>query len=194
MTDSIRTVETNCPHCHTSGVCDIIRRAVTVEFQGKDYPAFEEFARCGACGEDFDILGLQDPLQFAYDAFRKERGFPSAEQIAELRRIMGFDAAQFAAMLNTSKMTVRLYERGALPSDAHGELLAELMKVHTPQRDMTPPRTAVAPTDIYGLRRATRSEATGSLRNLRAHDGTSKEPASPMVLHTETTTLVPTAA
>lgn len=135
MADMTRTIQTTCPHCDATVECEVIRRPATVEFKGRSYHGVEEFVRCGACGEDFDMLGLQDPLQLAYDSYRKEHGFPTAVQIADLRRDMGLDEQQFAAVLNTSKTTVKLYERGALPSDEHGELLAKLCAVH---RILTP--------------------------------------------------------
>lgn len=118
------TLNLFCPHCETEAECQVISRPGSIEFQGKIYNSTEEFARCLSCGKDFDMLGLSCPLKAVYEAYRQERGFPTGTQIAELREKLHKSPAQFAAMLNTSKTTVMLYERGALPSEEHGKILA----------------------------------------------------------------------
>ncbi len=123
MAETERPLRTFCPECGKVGDCVVVRRPASIEFAGKTYDTEEEFVRCKGCGGEFDMPGLLDPLRQVYDAYRRERGFPSAEEIRAMRLHEGWTEEELAVLLGTNRSTIRLYERGALPSDEHGERL-----------------------------------------------------------------------
>ncbi len=123
---------TFCPQCLTEADYEVLRRPVSIEFRGKTYQSEEEVARCSNCGEEFDMFHLLDPLTNVYDQYRREHGFPAPEQIRILREAMHQTEETFGRLLGVDSRTIRLYEKGALPTDAHGRLLSQLVRLLCP--------------------------------------------------------------
>lgn len=123
-----RSIRTLCPHCHVASECVIDCRPVAIEFRGKTYQSEEEFVRCGNCAGEFDMLHLVDPLARVYDEYRREHGYPSPHEIRAARERMSLTEAEFGRLLGICARTVRLYERGALPTDAHAEQLKDMVR------------------------------------------------------------------
>jgi predicted nucleic acid-binding Zn ribbon protein len=123
--------QTLCPHCHTETKYEVTRRSVSIEFRGSSYEAEEEVAHCNNCGEEFDMLHLLDPLVLVFDQYRSDHGYPTAHQIRATRERMRLTEEEFGRLLRVDKKTVRLYEGGALPTEAHANMLKDFLQRQT---------------------------------------------------------------
>lgn len=133
MTTPLRRARLFCPHCASETDCEIVCRPAEIHFRGKGYAVEEEFARCGACGQEFDVLGLRDPLTEVYARYRQEQGLPSASEVRAVRERLLLTEEEFGRLIGgATKSTVRFYERGALPSDEHAEALKGLVARYLP--------------------------------------------------------------
>jgi DNA-binding transcriptional regulator YiaG len=129
MAETINRTNLFCPHCAEEKDCHVIQRPTTVSFRGKDYPAEEQFVRCLSCNQEFDMFGLMDPIKQVHDQYRLEHGYPTADEIRALRQRMGLTEDQFGGHIGTTGSTVRFYERGAIPKEAHAAKLKKLVLV-----------------------------------------------------------------
>lgn len=123
-----RQNRTLCPHCHSEAEYRVVRRPVSIEFRGGTYESEEETATCTKCGGEFDMLHLLDPLGSVYEQYRREHAYPTAQEIRLVRERMRLTEEEFGRLLGVCRKTIRLYEKGALPAEAHVAQLSELIR------------------------------------------------------------------
>jgi YgiT-type zinc finger domain-containing protein len=64
-----------CPNCEKETQQKFISEDETINIQGEIIPIHLEYYLCEECGEDFEIPRPDyDPLEAAYDEFRKKKG------------------------------------------------------------------------------------------------------------------------
>lgn len=114
-----------CPVCGGAEI-SLERQEGTVR-TGKDsyVPAWEEFSRCGTCGEEFVTQEQSAANSRAYvAAVRKAQGLVSADEIRDARLRLGMSQSEFENALGVGRKTVVRWERGTVfPSNAANGLL-----------------------------------------------------------------------
>lgn len=137
-----------CPKCGAER--EMVARTVgqTFPVRGEPVTVKCEVAFCRCCGEDvFDRELDFANLERAYTEYRRRHGLPSPREIAALREKYGLGQRALAKLLGWSPATVYRYEKGAVPTVAHGEALkrlvidrAEMAKLLEKRGDMLFPR------------------------------------------------------
>ena len=100
----------------------------------------EEYEYCDYCyrdpqGREFVTADLGDRgLNELYDAYRKRHGIPDASQISALRQKCGLSASKMSLVLGFGTNQYRLYEKGALPNESNGKILALLVSSNAAMR------------------------------------------------------------
>lgn len=114
-----------CPVCDASTGFDRQDVPETVSVRGEDFEVRSAAWRCRSCGEVLD--GKDDPLELAYDQYRSRHGIPGATAIRQRREALGLTQKELGDLLGWGSVTLSRYENGALPSEAHGRSLAQVM-------------------------------------------------------------------
>ena len=116
-----------CPKCNAN-------REVLIKTVDEAYPVrgemvtiMAEVAFCAYCGEDvFDPDLDSTNLERAYIEYRRRNGLLSPIEITGLREKFSMGQRTLAKLLGWSPATVYRYEKGAVPTPAHGEILKRL--------------------------------------------------------------------
>lgn len=111
-----------------------------------------------------------DPMLLAREEYRRRRGWPTGSAIAEWRKELiggtGLTQAELAAVLGFGIASLKRYENGALPTDAHARVLADAMDGGIDRMAAAAPPGALptAKAAAFGAR----SEVVGGLSSLVA--------------------------
>ncbi|KUK41537.1 MAG: Transcriptional regulator, XRE family [Clostridia bacterium 62_21] len=136
-----------CPKCDAER--ELVVRTVDQTFPVRGEPVTVkcEVAFCRHCGEDvFDRELDFANLERAYAEYRRRHDLPSPREIVALREKYGLGQRALAKLLGWSPATVYRYEKGAVPTVAHGEALkrladpAEMARLLERRGDMLSPR------------------------------------------------------
>lgn len=112
-----------CPECNKWVEYDV-RNNLIKEYKGKEVNVTENIAYCSICGTDLFVEEIEEEnLKRLYDKYRKVAGIISPEDIIALRKKYGLSQRELGSILGWGKMTVNRYERGALPSKSHSDLI-----------------------------------------------------------------------
>ncbi len=116
-----------CPKCNENRKLLIKTVDETYPVRGESVTIKAEVAVCGQCGEDvFDPDLDSANLERAYAEYRRQKGLLSPTEIIALREKYGLGQRTLAKLLGWSPATVYRYEKGAVPTPAHGEILKGL--------------------------------------------------------------------
>lgn len=114
-----------CPVCDSDQGFDRRNSMETVDVRGEEFVVPASGWECRNCGEIFD--GDKDPLDLAYRMYRDQHGIPQPEAIKHWREALGLTQKELADVLCWGHATLSRYENGALPTEAHGRRLAQVM-------------------------------------------------------------------
>lgn len=116
-----------CPKCNRK-VEYTTRKNLIEEYKNVKVNVEENIAVCSECGEDIFISEIErDNLKRLYDKYRELTGIISPEDIVKFREKYNISQREIVAILGWGKMTVNRYERGALPSQSHSDILKTII-------------------------------------------------------------------
>lgn len=116
-----------CPKCNRKVECKT-RKNLIEEYKGVKVNVEETIAVCSECGEDIFIAEIeQENLKELYSKYRDVKGIVSSEDIVKLRSKYNISQRELVVILGWGKMTINRYERGALPSQSHSDILKAII-------------------------------------------------------------------
>ena len=108
-----------CPNCEKESPLTWVRKTEDFDVRGEPIAVQVEFARCQACGEEFEnSRSALDPYAAAYRAYRARKGMLQPEEIREFWTKHGLTQKEFGELLGIGMATLIRYENGALQSEA----------------------------------------------------------------------------
>ncbi|RDV81777.1 type II TA system antitoxin MqsA family protein [Ammonifex thiophilus] len=136
-----------CPKCDAERELMVKTIEQTFPVRGEPVTVECEVAFCRECGEEvFDRELDFANLERAYAEYRRRKGLPTPQEIVSLRERYGLSQRALAKLLGWSPATVYRYEKGAVPTPGHGEVLkmladpAEMAKLLERRGDKLSPR------------------------------------------------------
>ena len=113
-------LDTYCPECDVEVRAYLRKQRATLSVRGEEVGYSETVAVCPECGEiigDARIEGLN--LERAYDAYRRNHGILSPEEVKALRDSYGLSLREFSRFLGFGEQTTYRYEHGDIPDQSH---------------------------------------------------------------------------
>jgi putative zinc finger/helix-turn-helix YgiT family protein len=116
-----------CSNCNKK-VNYSIRKNVIQEYKGQIVNIEENIAVCDECGKDIFVPDIEnDNLKRLYAKYAKLTGIISSEEIIKFREKYDLSQRELVSLLGWGKMTINRYERGALPSKSHSDILKHVI-------------------------------------------------------------------
>lgn len=113
-----------CPHCEKERELTASRRVVEYEVRGERIEVQVPHLSCSVCGEKFEPPDeAHDPLEAAYDEYRRRHKLIQPDDIREFRHSIGLTQKELSRLLGWGAVTLSRYENGALQDDAHDKAL-----------------------------------------------------------------------
>lgn len=116
-----------CTECNKN-VDYSIRKNIIQEYKGQIVNVEENIAVCNECGKDIFVPDIEnDNLKRLYAKYGELTGIISSEEIIKFREKYDLSQRDLVSLLGWGKMTINRYERGALPSKSHSDILKDIM-------------------------------------------------------------------
>ena len=116
-----------CEKCNKKVNYDIRKNTIT-EYKGQIVNVEENIAVCTECKNDIFVPDIEnDNLKRLYAKYGELVGIISAEEIIKLREKYNISQRELVAVLGWGKMTINRYEKGALPSKSHSDILKDII-------------------------------------------------------------------
>lgn len=113
-------VDTLCPACDVAVHAQVHSRQALMTVRGEKVFYTEQVAICPRCGKPIGDARLEKGnLDSAYAAYRAQHDLVSAQEIKELRSAYGLSLRDFGTFVGMGDQTLRRYELGDIPSEAH---------------------------------------------------------------------------
>lgn len=113
-----------CPNCGKENTLSLIHEVEEFNVRGEIIPLEVEYHRCEACGEEMMQLRTDvDPLDKAYQEYRRRKGMLQPDEIREFRQKLGLTQKEFSELLGIGIASLSRYENGALQEQAHDQIL-----------------------------------------------------------------------
>lgn len=112
-----------CPKCEAERNCRGETRQESYDVRGEKVTVTVPVWVCPTCKDTIVDEAFGDPVEKAYDAYRKSHGLLPAAEIKRIREQWRLSQASFAALLGMSQATINRYEQGALQQDKEDELI-----------------------------------------------------------------------
>lgn len=120
-----------CPICGV-GTTDVRCVTEAIPVRGDIIEVDAEVRYCPNCQEEIGDPVLEErTLAKAYDIYRQHHGILSAKEIVDIREQYGLSQRALAQLLGWGLVTIHRYETGALPSEAHNQILRSLRQPAT---------------------------------------------------------------
>jgi putative zinc finger/helix-turn-helix YgiT family protein len=101
-----------------------VRKNVSYEVRGETVAVEVPMTVCPVCGtEQVESSYKLDPVEVAYEEFRKRHRLLTPAQIRKIREGYGLSQKSFATLLGMSEATINRYEGGSLQEATHDNLL-----------------------------------------------------------------------
>lgn len=105
-----------------------IKEKLIKEFKGFEVNVIEKIGVCNVCSNHIYIPELETQnFKKLYDKYREMAEIVSSKQIIQFREKYSISQRELTAVLNWGKMTINRYERGAVPSASHNDVLKHLI-------------------------------------------------------------------
>ncbi len=118
---------TFCTQCNKK-VNHSIRKNIIKEYKGQLVNVEENIAVCDECGKDIFVPTIEeDNFKRLYEKYREMTGTVSPQEIIEFREKYDLSQRELVSLLGWGKMTINRYERGALPSKSHSDMLKSIL-------------------------------------------------------------------
>ncbi len=118
-----RTATIYCPNCEADRDASFEERLEEHEVRGESISLTVPLWICSICGETVVNEAYGDPVEKAFQEYRKRRKLLVPEEIARIRECYGLSREAFAALLGMSPTTLYRYEGGALQDEVHDQLI-----------------------------------------------------------------------
>jgi len=116
-----------CTNCNKK-VNYSIRKNIIQEYKGQIVNVEENIAVCDECGKDIFATDIEsDNLKRLYAKYVEITGIISSEEIIKFREKYDLSQRDLVSLLGWGKMTINRYERGALPSKSHSDILKDII-------------------------------------------------------------------
>ena len=116
-----------CANCNKK-VDYSIRKNIIQEYKGQLVNVGENIAVCDECGEDIFVPAIEDDnLKILYKTYGEMAGIISSQEIIKFREKYDLSQRELVSLLGWGKMTINRYERGALPSKSHSDILNNIV-------------------------------------------------------------------
>lgn len=112
-----------CPKCEAERNCRHETRQEAYDVRGEKVAVGVPLWVCQTCEESVVDEAFGDPVEKAYEAYRKSHGLLSAGDIQRIREQWRLSQVSFATLLGMSQATINRYEQGALQQDKEDELI-----------------------------------------------------------------------
>ena len=112
-----------CPKCEAERNCRDETRRESYDVRGEKVAVMVPLWVCPTCQETIVDEAFGDPVEKAYDAYRKSHGLLPAGDVQRIREQWRLSQVSFAALLGMSQATINRYEQGALQQDKEDELI-----------------------------------------------------------------------
>lgn len=117
-----------CPNCEKETSQHFINRVEEIKIRELQIPVHLEYYVCEECGKDYEKPQPDyDPLDAAYREYRKRKGMLQPEDIRSFRKEIGLTQDELSRVLGIGIATLNRYEKGALQTDAHDQVI-QLLK------------------------------------------------------------------
>ncbi len=101
-----------------------IREKIIKEYKGYEVNVIEKIGRCNVCEKDLYIPEIENEnFKNLYNKYRELANIISAEEIIKFRDRYNISQRELTSIFSWGKMTINRYERGAIPSQSHNDLL-----------------------------------------------------------------------
>mgnify|MGYP000901081334 CR=1 FL=1 len=116
-----------CENCNQK-VNYFIKTNTIKEYKGEIVNIQENIAVCNECGEDIFVPEIEnDNLKRLYAKYAELTGIISTEELIKFREKYNISQRELVAVLGWGKMTINRYEKGALPSKSHSDILKDII-------------------------------------------------------------------
>lgn len=106
-----------CPSCDKKQDFFIKQEELTRKVKDQSYTLTVKVAHCAVCDEEVYVKEISDQLQQDFfDAYRKDNGLLTVEEIVNIRKNLGLTQRDFSRLLGFGEITISRYELGSLPS------------------------------------------------------------------------------
>jgi len=117
-----------CPVCKQE-VEFKIKKSLIKEYKGVQVNVEENIPYCSKCGIELFVPEIEnDNLKRLYRRYGELTGLITPEDIAKIRKKYNLSQRELGQILGWGKMTINRYERGALPSVSHSDILKLISK------------------------------------------------------------------
>lgn len=118
-----------CPNCEKTTKVESVRTREEIKVRGETIEVYVEYYKCLKCLENFDDpLSEYDPLEKAYEEYRRRHDLLQPEQIKNYRKKLGLTQVEMAKILGWGTITLSRYENGCLQDEAHEKAFRLAMK------------------------------------------------------------------
>ena len=116
-----------CTHCNKK-VNYSIRKNIIQQYKGQLVNIEEDIAVCDECKRDIFVPTIEDDnFKRLYKKYIEMTGIISSQEIIEFREKYDLSQRELVSLLGWGKMTINRYERGALPSKSHSDMLKNII-------------------------------------------------------------------
>lgn len=116
-----------CANCNKN-VSYSIRKNIINEYKGQIVNVEENIAVCNECNSDIFVPDIEnDNLKRLYAKYAELTGIISAEELIKFREKYNISQRELVSVLGWGKMTINRYEKGALPSKSHSDILKDII-------------------------------------------------------------------
>ena len=120
-----------CPNCEKETDLAFVNSIENINVRGEAIPVNVGYLKCNECGTEFrDPQSQEDPLEIAYNEYRKRHGMLQPERIKEIREEFGLTQQEMSSLLGWGGATLSRYENGALQDEAHETILRLIQDPH----------------------------------------------------------------
>ncbi|WP_271628942.1 type II TA system antitoxin MqsA family protein [Caldicellulosiruptor sp. DIB 104C] len=112
-----------CPECKKHVEIKVEKNLVR-EYKGVQVNVEEHVPHCSECDTELFVPDIENEnLKRLYQRYRELTGLITPEEIQKIREKYGLSQRELGQILGWGKMTINRYERGALPSKSHSDIL-----------------------------------------------------------------------
>lgn len=117
-----------CPICEKEAELIHLQHPEEIVVRGESIVISGDFYRCTSCNSEFDNPDPEyDPLDIAYEEYRKIKGMVHPTQIRDFRKKFDITQKELSSLLGLGEVTISRYENGSLQDEAHDKLLQLVM-------------------------------------------------------------------
>lgn len=117
-----------CPDCNQKTSYKIYKKIIE-EYKGQVVNFEENIAVCDKCGTNIYVPDIEhDNFERLYSKYRQLTGLISKEEIVRFREKYNLSQRELVSVLGWGKMTINRYEKGALASKSHSDILKEIIR------------------------------------------------------------------